>query len=142
VERAIETLTLEEVVEINRQQIAMFGGLFLPVSNFHNEASLEFALDAVDAVSYGRPLHPTLADKAASLAYSIITNHVFRDGNKRTAMAVCRIFLLLNGCDLEMETEVVDQNALYMAIAVADGTAGREELTNWVRERMRPLENR
>lgn len=109
-ERTSETLTLDEVVEVNRQQIQMFGGLFLPVNNLHNQASLEFALEATDGELFGGVLYPSLAEKAASLAWCIITNHVFQDGNKRTAISVCRIFLLLNGFDLEIETETVDQD--------------------------------
>jgi death-on-curing protein len=141
VERASETLTLDEVVEVNRQQIQMFGGLFLPVNNLHNQASLEFALEAVDGELFDRVLYPSFAEKAASLAWCIITNHVFHDGNKRTAISVCRIFLLLNGFDLEIETETVDQDAMNTAIDVASGAVNQEQLNEWVAERMVPLDD-
>lgn len=70
----------------------MFGGLFVPPNNCHNRDSLEYALEAVDAVSFGQELYPSLSDKAALLAFKIIKNHVFHDGNKRTAITVCRAF--------------------------------------------------
>ena len=138
-ERTSETLTIEEVIEINRQQIEMFGGLFLPVNNFHNGPSLEFALDTVDAVSFGQVLYPTLQDKAAHLTYSIIAGYVFHDGNKRTAIAACRVFLLLNGYDLQIESISVDEGAMEVALGVADSIIGRGELAEWIYERMVPI---
>lgn len=131
-----ETLTIDEIVEINRQQIETFGGLFLPVNNFHNQASLEYALEALDAVSFGKELYPTLAEKAALLVFTIIQTHVFHDGNKRTAMSVSRVFLLLNGYDLEIETEAIDQGAMDIAIDIANSALDRDALVEWINERM------
>jgi death-on-curing protein len=140
VERISETLTFDEVVEINRQQIDMFGGLFVPPNNCHNQDSLEYALEAVDAVSFGQELYPSLPDKAALLAFKIIKNHIFHDGNKRTAITVCRVFLLLNGYDLEIEINGVDQAAINIAIDVANSVVNRERLAEWISERMQPIE--
>jgi len=140
VERISETLTIDEIVEMNRQQIDMFGGLFLPVNNFHNGESLEYALEAIDASPFGKVMFPTLPEKAAYLAFSIITNHVFHDGNKRTAIATCRLFLLVNGFDLEIEQETVDAGAMEIACDVANNLADHSDLTSWVSERMRPLD--
>jgi len=136
VARASETLTIDEVVELNRQQIDLFGGLFLGANNFHNQASLEYALEAMNADSFGQELYPGLADKAALLAYTIIQNHVFHDGNKRTAISATRIFLLLNGFDLEIQQEVVDQEAVSVALDVANSVLGREELAEWIASKM------
>ena len=104
--------------------------------NFHNQGSLEYALGAMDAVSFGQELYPSLADKAALLAYTIIQNHVFHDGNKRTAISASRVFLLLNGFDLEIQQDVVDQEAVNIALDVANSVIGREELADWIASRM------
>ncbi len=135
-ERTSETLTIDEVIEINRQQIDLFGGFRVTETNLRNRDSLEFALDSVDAVSFGQVLYPTLADKASMLGYTIIKSHVFHDGSKRTAIAVCRIFLLLNGFDLAIETQTIDEEAMEMFIQVANSECEREELTAWIEERM------
>lgn len=137
--RASETLTIDEVVQINRQQIDTFGGLFLPVNNFHNQASLEYSLEAIDAVLFGEERYPDLPDKAALLAYTIIRNHVFHDGNKRTAMSVCRIFWLLNGFDLEIRQHVIDHEAMDVALGVAKSEMSQEELADWIASRMRAV---
>ena len=139
-ESSSETLTLDEIVEINRQQINFYGGLFLPPENLHNKASLEYALESLDAEVFGQPMCPTLADKAAMLGYTIIQSHVFHDGNKRTALSSIRVLLLLNGLDLDIETETIDQAALEFCIEVADSERTKEDLADWIEERMIPGE--
>ena len=48
-------------------------------------------------------LIPLLVEKAAALFHSLISNHPFHDGNKRTAVLAFGVFLLANGhcCMLE-----------------------------------------
>ncbi len=137
-ERTSEALTLDEIVEINRQQIEFFGGLFLPPENFHNRSSLEYALESLDAEVFGQPMCPTLADKAALLGFTIIQSHVFHDGNKRTALSSIRVLLLLNGLDLDLETDTVDQIALDYCIEIADSRRTKEDFSDWIAERMIP----
>lgn len=48
----------------------------------------------------GQDLYPSLFDKAAALTHSLLLNHPFLDGNKRTALAVCERFLYINGCEV------------------------------------------
>lgn len=48
----------------------------------------------------GAELYPTVVEKAASLGFSLIQNHPFVDGNKRTAHATLETFLVLNGYEI------------------------------------------
>jgi death-on-curing protein len=114
----------------------MFGGLFLPPNNFHNRSSLEYALDTLNVEVFGQPMHRTIAEEAAFLGYTIIKGHVFNDGNKRTALSAIRVFLLLNGLDLNIETESVDEGALNFCVEFADSLRTREELVDWIDERL------
>lgn len=45
----------------------------------------------------GEDLFPTLFDKAGALCHSLIKNHAFVDGNKRTSLLSSMTFLELNG---------------------------------------------
>ena len=45
----------------------------------------------------GTDLYPELADKAAALAFSLVMNHPFADGNKRTGYVSMMMFLSRNG---------------------------------------------
>ena len=48
----------------------------------------------------GEDLYPSLLEKAAALGFSIIMNHPFVDGNKRTGHAATEILLVLNGLEI------------------------------------------
>lgn len=52
---------------------------------------------------FGEDAYPFLFDKAAALLESLVKNHCFHNGNKRTAYLVTKSFLLLNGHHLRME---------------------------------------
>src|SRR3546814_18300117 len=48
-----------------------------------------------------KELYPDPVDKAAAILESIISNHPFVDGNKRTAYVVARLFLRANNLDIQ-----------------------------------------
>jgi death on curing protein len=82
----------------------------------------------------GQPLYPSLAEKAAALAFSLTKNHPFADGNKRTSHAAMEMFLLRNG----QETSAPVDEAEAVFLAVAAGTMTREALAEWVRVHLVP----
>lgn len=131
-----ETLSVDEIVAINREQIEAFEGSFYGVDNLHNLNSLEYALGAIQAVVFGEPLHPTLAAKAAKLCYEIIAMHVFHDGNKRTGLATAQVFLQLNGYDIHFDTD----EALQMTLSIATRAMEYEEVVPWFETRMVPFD--
>ena len=47
-----------------------------------------------------KDLYPTIREKAAALLESIIKNHPFLDGNKRTGYTLCRLILNENDIDI------------------------------------------
>ena len=59
--------------------------------------SLEAALNRPFATFDGQDLYPTVVEKAAAIFESIIINHPFIDGNKRTAYALLEYLLLNKG---------------------------------------------
>jgi len=81
-------------------------------------------------------LYPTLVEKAAALAFSIIQGHPFIDGNKRAGHAAMAIFLRLNGQEIVATTE--DQEALILG--VASGTVSREGMASWLAKHTEDLE--
>ena len=77
----------------------------------------------------GHKLYPTLAEKASALAFSLITNHPFLDGNKRVGHAAMETFLFLNGFEIHASVEEQEQ----IILQAASGQFGRDELTAWLR---------
>ena len=81
----------------------------------------------------GQDLYPDLISKAAALGYFLIRNHPFVDGNKRIGHAMMEWVLRAN--QLEMVKEIDDQERTILAVAA--GEWNLDELTHWLRERVR-----
>ncbi len=130
-----KTLTVPDVIEINRRMIAHFGGIFFEGDdNLANRGSLEYVLAEIHGSLYEQELYPDLFQKAGLIAWRIITGHIFHDGNKRTGMESCRLFLELNGYILKMDMEIVD-----VALRIATHEISFEELGEWLRNRSSEL---
>ena len=89
-------LTLAEVVELHRRLLQATGG----APGVRDFGALESAIAQPKASFAGVDLHPTLAEKAAALAFSLVQNHPFVDGNKRVGHAAMETFLVLNGNEI------------------------------------------
>lgn len=113
------------VLALHLRQLAEHGG----GEGVRDEGLLRSALARPqNLLAYGDP-PPDLASLAAAYAYGIARNHPFVDGNKRTALVVARLFLLLNGVNL-----VATQEEKYLTfVKLAAGELSEEELTNWIR---------
>ncbi len=86
----------------------------------------------------GADLYPTLVEKAAVLGYSLISNHPFIDGNKRTGHAAMEVFLMLNGC--EIHSSVDEQERIILE--VASGAIDRKQFSDWLRAHVMEREAR
>lgn len=93
----------------------MYGGEFIGEDNFHNPASLDWVLQAMQYPIFGTDLYPTLAKKSAILAWTIISGHVFFDGNKRTGLFTSLKFLELNHYSIDVPYQTIMQIALDIA---------------------------
>lgn len=73
---------------------------------------------------------------AAAYGYGFTKNHGFVDGNKRIGFMAMYVFLGLNGIEIEAPEEEV----VIAMTEVASGERSEDELADWVRERVVPLE--
>jgi death-on-curing protein len=78
---------------------------------------------------------PTVFDKAAALASSIITTHPSVDGNKRTGIAAAGLFLEANGYILTASQTELEE----MAVAVARENPEIDVISNWLVRHSAPL---
>jgi death-on-curing protein len=129
--RVGKTLTLVQIVEINRRMLTTFGGFFVEANdNLLNPDPLHYTLEAIQVPIIAQERYPTPIEKAAALAWCIITHHVFYDGNKRTGMETCRLFLDINGCTLPINRQVVQ-----IALDIATRQITFETFVSWLKER-------
>ncbi len=97
---------IEYAVRVHDDIINKSGGL----SGINKIGLLESPLEHIQNDIY----YPKFTDKLCHLVYSIIKNHAFLDGNKRSSLGLGSYFLKINGYDyciekfmLEMENIVV-----------------------------------
>jgi death-on-curing protein len=128
----IRYLTLVEVLNLHRQIIEQSGGAL----GMRDLGALESAL-AQPRMTFGaEDLYPMLADKAAALGFSIVMNHPFVDGNKRTGHAAMETFLVLNGMEISASVDEQEQ----VILALASGNSERESFVEWLKKHITAIE--
>jgi len=123
-------LTLDEVVELHHLALEQSGG----ATGIRDLGALESAVVQPLMAFGGQDLYPTVVEKGAALAFSLVRNHPFMDGNKRAGHAALETFLVLNG--FEVNASVDEQEQVILDLAA--GRMQREEFTEWVRWHMLP----
>jgi len=121
-----------QVLEIHDQMIEQYGG----ATGIRDERYLESALARPFMGSGDFDYYPTPAHKAAAILESLVHNHPFVDGNKRTGYVVMRS--LLNEFDLDIrETTEAKYDFLNQ---VAAGELSFEQIFEWISARAIPFE--
>ena len=127
---ATEFVTLDDVLELHEEMINATGGN----PGVKDAGLLDSALAQPQMTFGGEDFYPTLAEKATALAFSLIQNYPFHDGNKRTVHAAMLLFLDLNACDFKDELDEQER----VILAVASSTMEREEFAAWVKAHVVP----
>lgn len=117
-------IKIEEVEKIHEILIEKFGG----AKGIRDKAGLEAAIHRPYQTFDGIDLYASPIEKAAALFESIISNHPFIDGNKRTAYVLMRLLLRNNGFDLNVSGDV----KYNFVINAAKGDLTFEEIKEWI----------
>ena len=128
----IRYLTLVEVLSLHRQIIEQSGGAL----GVRDLGALQSALAQPRMTFGGEDLYPRLVDKAAAVGFSIVMNHPFVDGNKRTGHAAMETFLVLNGMEISASVDEQEQ----VILALASGNSGRESFVEWLKQHITAIE--
>jgi death-on-curing protein len=113
--------TVEAVKAIQAEVLAAHGG----GTGLRDEALLESAVAAPQTTMMGKPLFVDPVEIAAAYLFYLCRNHPFVDGNKRTALATCLVFLSENGL---LPHEELDENDWAMLVLdVAASRLDREQ---------------
>lgn len=124
-------LTPHKVLFIHDQVVKRTGGSH----GVRDVGLVESAVYRSQTTFDGNDLYVGVFDKAAALLHSLLMNHPFVDGNKRTALTSAGLFLRLNGYKLvNAKKEEVE-----FAIRVDNQRLSIEEISNWLEEHSKKL---
>ncbi len=119
-------LTPEQVIFLHSRLISTIGGA-------HGVRDVGMLLSAVgrpQATFDGKELYPDIMLKAAALMDSLVRNHPFVDGNKRTAITASALFLRRNGYRLQVE----NLEMIHFTLACAQSELSLVEIAAWFRQ--------
>lgn len=119
-------LTAEQVLFIHSRLIDETGGSH----GIRDVGLLQSAIAKPMATFGGEDLYSDIFQKAAALMESLIKNHPFIDGNKRTAISSTGIFLRINGYSLETSQKELEDFTLNMAT----GKASLDDAAKWFKQ--------
>ena len=114
----VSHLTVAAVKAIHDQVLAAHGG----GAGLRDEGLLQSAVAAPQATFGGQPIMGDPIEVAAAYLFYLCANHPFIDGNKRTALASCLVFLNQNGLlvDLALPSRDIDAwEALVLDVAAS-----------------------
>lgn len=119
-------LTLDDVLEVHRDQIERYGGTL----GVRDNGLLESALAAPQSGFGGHYLHADLFEMASAYLFHLVQNHPFLDGNKRVGVAAALTFLVMNG----IETKIPNQALVQMVLSVAQGRMEKTAIADFFRQ--------
>ena len=121
-------ITLQNVLIIHEKLIEEFGGS----TGVRDINLLESALARPFSGFGDVEFYPTPAQKAAALVESVVVNHPFIDGNKRTGYVLMRLMLMLYGKHIDAtQTEQYD-----FVIKIASGIISLTAIIDWIEEKI------
>jgi death-on-curing protein len=108
-------LTASAVKAIHAEVLAAHGGS----PGIRDEALLESAVAAPQATMMGQPLISDPVEIAAAYLFYLCRNHPFIDGNMRTALAACLVFLQTNDFLPNLKLPTSDWEAFVLDVAAS-----------------------
>lgn len=124
---SVAFLSVEEVLAIHELALGYGGG----------QAGVR-DLGLLESATY-RPqtgYYADLVEMAAALMESLIINHPFLDGNKRTAFVATDTFLRLNGFRLTLNQDDAHQ---FIIGGLTDLTLAFDTINQWIRDSLEKL---
>jgi death on curing protein len=116
-------ITVKEVESIHQVLITSFGG----AHGIRDLQSLQSAITRPFQTFDGLDLYATPFEKTAALLESILINHPFVDGNKRTGYTLYRLLLIQNGYDINAS----EDKKYEFIVGIASGNIKYESIVVW-----------
>jgi death-on-curing protein len=117
-------ITLDTVLAIHDDLVTKYGGSH----GIRDLGLIQSAIARPQSSFGGDDLYPNVFDKAAALFHSLMFNHAFIDGNKRTTIVSASRFLSLNGFELDVSQE----DFVAFPLLVENKHLSIEKISKWI----------
>lgn len=125
-------IAIDEVLELHRMSIEAYGGSM----GIRDKGALESAVARPYSTYGGEELYPFVYQKSAAIFESIIRNHPFIDGNKRTALLTAYAVARIDGKTINASSD----EFYKMEIDCIEQHWDIDAITQWFAEHINPLE--
>lgn len=119
-----------QILYLHKRLVQVSGGS----PGVRDQGLLESAVYRPQASFGGSDLYPDVFSKAAALGHSIVKNHPFVDGNKRTGFEAMRLFLRINGWDLRAAE---DRKFRFILQIASDPQTDEHRIAEWLKRHSR-----
>ena len=126
---SVKYVPLEDIIFIHEAIIDTIGGK----GGIRDFTLLHSAIFRPQSSFGGKDLYSSFFDKAASLTHSLLVNHPFNDGNKRTALASCERFLNING----IEIAASQKEKIQFTLDIESKKFNLESIAKWLKAHSR-----
>lgn len=122
-------MKIEDVLSIHKTLIDRFGGSH----GVRDKSLLESAIQRPYSTFDGKDLYPSTQEKASALIESILINHPFVDGNKRTGYTLFRLLILNDGLDIS----ATEEQKYKFVIGIASGELKYDSILKWIQTHLK-----
>lgn len=119
-------ILIEDILQLHEKSITNYGG----ANGNRDIGLLESAIARPYQTYGGEYLYTTSIEKAAALGESLIKNHPFVDGNKRTGLLAMLSLLL----DFGLKTIATEEELYNFTISISTGEINFEQIVSWLKE--------
>ena len=121
------TLNKEQIKRLHGKLLEATGGL----DGIRDEAMIDSAISVAFQTFDEVEFYPSTAAKIARIAYGLVCNHPFIDGNKRIGTYVMMVLLELN----HIEVDFTDDDIIRIGLELANGKMSDKQLLELILER-------
>ena len=118
-------ITIKIILRLHDLSIINYGGS----QGIRDQRLMESAIARPYQTFGGKDLYPTVLEKAAALAESIIINHPFIDGNKRTGLLAMLLILEIGNFKITASND----DTYNFTIEISTGEIKFEEIVLWLK---------
>ena len=120
----VPEITLEQVLELHQYSIERFGGAV----GIRDKEALLSAVERPYGAFGGEAFYVNAFARAAAIGESIVMNHPFVDGNKRTGLLLMDLLLKMEGYTVHFTFN----EGYQFVIDIATGNKRFDEIVEWL----------